>query len=120
MGDLLEATSALAREDRHEENEQQPYRFIRNDLEQEGLAKKNAEDAKTQQGIAEGEATRAKEQERTAHRHLYASNMTLVDRSYEREHVARALAMLEGQRPKFGQEDLRDFEWYYLWRLCHQ
>ena len=26
---------------------------------------------------------------------------------------------MEGQRPKFDQQDLRSFEWYYLWRLCY-
>ena len=30
------------------------------------------------------------------------------------------LELLESQRPKLDQEDLRGFEWYYLWRLCHR
>ena len=30
------------------------------------------------------------------------------------------LELLEGQRPKFDQEDLRSFEWYYLWQQCHK
>ena len=29
------------------------------------------------------------------------------------------LELLNGLRPEPGQEDLRGFEWYYLWRLCH-
>ena len=32
--------------------------------------------------------------------------------------VARALDLLESQRPKLHEEDLRSFEWYCLWRLC--
>ena len=31
----------------------------------------------------------------------------------------RVLELLESQRPKLGQPDLRTFEWYYLWRRCH-
>src|SRR5262249_17373843 len=30
-----------------------------------------------------------------------------------------AQELLEAQRPRPGQEDLRAFEWRYLWRLCH-
>ena len=26
---------------------------------------------------------------------------------------------LDQHRPKPGEEDLRGFEWFYLWRLCH-
>jgi WD40 repeat protein len=33
--------------------------------------------------------------------------------------VTRVLEILESQRPKDGEADLRGFEWYYLWRLCH-
>ena len=31
----------------------------------------------------------------------------------------RVLELLESQRPMPDAEDLRGFEWYYLWRLCH-
>ena len=30
------------------------------------------------------------------------------------------LELLEGQRPRFDQTDLRTFEWYYLWQRCHR
>ena len=31
----------------------------------------------------------------------------------------RVLELLEGQRPKADENDLRGFEWFYLWRLCN-
>ncbi len=33
--------------------------------------------------------------------------------------LAGALAVLDRYQPRPGQEDLRGFEWFYLWRLCH-
>src|SRR5262249_47687950 len=85
----------------------------------------NAEDAKTQQGIAEreskrarGEETRAKSNELLARRRFHAAQMNLAMQAWEAGNPARVLELLEGQRPKFDQEDLRGFEWFYLWRLC--
>src|SRR2546427_3907116 len=28
--------------------------------------------------------------------------------------------LLNAHVPQHGEEDLRGFEWYYLWRLCHR
>jgi WD40 repeat protein/serine/threonine protein kinase len=55
----------------------------------------------------------------TARLRFYAAQMNLAHQAWEAGQPARVVALLEGQRPKFGQEDLRCFEWYYLWRLCH-
>jgi WD40 repeat protein/lipoprotein NlpI len=74
--------------------------------------------AQKQEGIAEAEAQRAREQERLARRRFYAAQMNLAHQAWEAGHPARVLELLQGQRPKLGQEDLRCFEWYYLWRLC--
>src|SRR5262249_26128120 len=38
----------------------------------------------------------------------------------QRADVARVIELLDQHRPKAKQEDLRGFEWYYLWRLCHR
>src|SRR5262249_58744279 len=38
--------------------------------------------------------------------------------AWEAGDTGRALALLERQAPQEGQEDLRGFEWRYLWRLC--
>src|SRR5262249_9007517 len=87
---------------------------------QRGLAEKNEAAAKAQRGIAETEALRAKQQELLARRRFYAAQMNLAMQAWEAGDTARTLELLETQRPKFDQEDLRGFEWYYLWRLCHR
>jgi WD40 repeat protein/serine/threonine protein kinase/Flp pilus assembly protein TadD len=81
--------------------------------EQETRANERAEEAKKQQTIA-------KEQEVLARRRFYASQINLAQQAWEAEQPARTLELLESQRPKIDQEDLRGFDWYYLWRLCHR
>jgi len=80
--------------------------------EQEGLANK-------QQKIAEAEAVRAQQQERTARFNLYTARLKLVEHNLEVGRTGRALALLEADRPRPGQDDLRGFEWYFLWRQVH-
>jgi WD40 repeat protein len=89
-------------------------------------AEKQRQSAKTQEGLANeqrkialaNEKT-AKEQELLARRRLYAAQMNLAQQAWEKGDPLRVLDLLENQRPKFDQEDLRGWEWYYLWRLCH-
>jgi WD40 repeat protein len=50
---------------------------------------------------------------------LYMAQMSHAQQALESANSKRAIELLEGQKPKLGQEDLRGFEWYYLWRLCH-
>jgi serine/threonine protein kinase len=52
-------------------------------------------------------------------RTLYASTMNLAQHTWEAGGVARVRELLEQHRPKPGGTDLRHFEWYYLYRLCH-
>jgi serine/threonine protein kinase len=49
---------------------------------------------------------------------LYTAHMNLAKHAWDESAVARALELLEGQRPKPGEPDLRGFEWHYLNRLC--
>jgi WD40 repeat protein/serine/threonine protein kinase/tetratricopeptide (TPR) repeat protein len=86
--------------------------------EQEAQAKNNAEDATKESKRAREEETRAKANELLARRRFYAAQMNLAMQAWEAGNPARVLELLEGQRPKFDQDDLRGFEWYYLWRLC--
>jgi WD40 repeat protein/serine/threonine protein kinase len=79
---------------------------------QEGLAKE-------QRGIAVEHERIAKEQASLARRRFYASQISLAHQAWEAGNPARVLELLEGLRPKFDEPDLRTFEWYYLWRLCH-
>ena len=51
---------------------------------------------------------------------LYAAQMILAQQAWEVGDPGAFLDLLEGQRPTVGEEDLRGFEWYYLWRLCHR
>src|SRR5262245_43390887 len=44
--------------------------------------------------------------------------MNLAMQAWEAAQATRVLVLLESQRPKIDEEDLRSFEWYYLWRLC--
>jgi WD40 repeat protein/tetratricopeptide (TPR) repeat protein/serine/threonine protein kinase len=95
-------------------------------------AKRNEETAKTQRGIAERNAIQARQQEKLAaeseakakasellaRRRFYAAQMNLAMQAWRAGEVPRVLELLEGQRPKAGEEDLRGFEWFYFWRLC--
>ncbi len=76
--------------------------------------------ARDQQQIAQEQKALAEESERTARRNLYTTNINLADVAWRRGHVGHMLELLEAQRPDSGQPDLRGFEWYYLWNLCHR
>ena len=45
--------------------------------------------------------------------------MNLAQQAWEEAAVPRVLELLDQQRPKAGEPDLRGFEWHYLHRLCH-
>jgi WD40 repeat protein/serine/threonine protein kinase len=54
-----------------------------------------------------------------SNRYIYLADMRLAQDAWKNGSVDRVLQLLENHRPKEGQPDLRGFEWYYLWRLCH-
>ncbi len=73
----------------------------------------------TQLSRARRERARA-EADEAANRHLlYAAQMSLAYQAWETSNTGRALDLLQAQRPKADQEDMRGFEWYLLWRLTH-
>jgi len=45
--------------------------------------------------------------------------MNLAMHAWEAGGVGRVRELLEQHRPKDAESDLRGFEWYYLYRLCH-
>jgi WD40 repeat protein/predicted Ser/Thr protein kinase len=51
-------------------------------------------------------------------RSLYAARIGLVEQAWAAGNVHRAHFLLESLAPHEGQEDLRGFEWRYLWQLC--
>jgi len=61
----------------------------------------------------------AQNEMKTKRRVLYAARLNLAQQNWEYFSVGRVLEMLQEQVPQPGQEDLRGFEWYYLWQLCH-
>lgn len=75
-------------------------------------AKANYAEAKRQEGIATVQTALAK-------RRLYASQMNLAMQAWRAGEAPRVVELLEGQRPKADEDDLRGFEWFYLWRLCN-
>jgi serine/threonine protein kinase len=82
-------------------------------------AKSNFDEAQQQGKLALERQKLAEQAELIARRRFYAAQMNLAQQAWDAGQPARVLELLEGQRPKFDQEDLRSFEWYYLWRLCH-
>src|SRR6516165_1764325 len=51
---------------------------------------------------------------------LYVSDLNLAQDEWYSGTNPRVLDLLNAQRPKPGQQDLRGFEWHYLWRRCHR
>jgi len=68
----------------------------------------------------ETELRRIAETERDrSQRFLYVANMNLAKRAWDEANVGRVVQLLDLHRPQPGQPDLRNFEWFYLERLCH-
>src|SRR5262249_19844593 len=61
----------------------------------------------------------AKRQRDVARLTAYIAHMNLAQREWEDALVPRALDLLERDRPRAGETDLRRFEWFSLNRLCH-
>jgi len=64
---------------------------------------------------AETERERATASEQLARRTAYSSDMNLAQQALAASNVGRAQSLLDRQRPRPGQPDLRDWEWRYLW-----
>jgi eukaryotic-like serine/threonine-protein kinase len=71
------------------------------------------------QAATEEQRGRAETGELLARRYLYGAQMNLALNALEQENLARALELLESQKPRAGDADLRSFEWYYLWGVSH-
>jgi eukaryotic-like serine/threonine-protein kinase len=69
---------------------------------------------------AEEQRMRAERQELSNRRLLYAAHMKLAMQAWEILDIGRMRELVETHIPKPGEEDLRGFEWYYFWRLCHR
>src|SRR5262245_51101624 len=92
----------------------------RNDeQEQRLLAEANLKSAEEQRALADKQRVRAEQQELSNRRLLYAAHMNLAVQALEARDWGRMQELVESHVPKPGAQDMRGFEWYYLWRLCH-
>ncbi len=62
----------------------------------------------------------AEEAERQTRRMLYISDMNRAMQSCEGGRLDQTIGLLERHNLQSGWEDLRGFEWYYLWRRCQE
>jgi WD40 repeat protein/class 3 adenylate cyclase/tRNA A-37 threonylcarbamoyl transferase component Bud32 len=67
--------------------------------------------------VAFKQARRAKQNERAAKRLLYDSDMYLAQQTLKLNNLGNARRVLDRHRPLPGEEDLRGWEWRYLWQL---
>jgi serine/threonine protein kinase/WD40 repeat protein len=74
-------------------------------------------EAQSAQGRAETERQRADAQAQHSRRLLYGSDMNLAQQALKLNNVGRARRLLERHRPQPGEDDLRGWEWRYLWQL---
>src|SRR5205085_3285397 len=74
-----------------------------------------------QKKVAEQKTNEAVEQRRKVSQLLYISDMTLAQKAFEENDQARGYELLNTYlpAPDAAKDDLRDFDWYYLWRLHH-
>jgi WD40 repeat protein/serine/threonine protein kinase len=56
--------------------------------------------------------------ELAARRRAYAADMNLLQQALTANDLRRARALLDRQCPKNGEQDLRGWEWRYLWQSC--
>ena len=73
--------------------------------------------AQSEEQRANAQAQRASESEQKSRRSLYAADMNLAQQALKLNNVGKARRLLERHRPRPGEEDLRGWEWRYLWQL---
>src|SRR5262249_23318962 len=71
-------------------------------------------------GRAKQEADRATQQERLTRRYLYTAHLNLAHEALKSGNLLRAGELLQQHQPAPEHEDLRSFDWYYLWRECNR
>jgi len=88
-------------------------------LEAEQREKAQANEKKASEAQA-SEAKLRRRADHIAHQarlNLYAADMTLAQHSLRQNNLGRACRLLDRHRPQPGEEDLRGWEWRYLWQL---
>jgi len=73
--------------------------------------------AESERERADGQARKAIESQEQSQRLLYDSDMNLAQQALKLNNLGRARRLLDRHRPQPGEEDLRGWEWRYLWQL---
>jgi WD40 repeat protein len=89
-------------------------------LEQKGIAEQQRNEAQEAKKDADDQRAQAVREKEQARRYLYSAQMDLAQRAAESGNTPLLLELLGAQEPKPGQADLRGFEWFHYWRLCHR
>lgn len=89
------------------------------EAEQRALAEEKRRDVERQHNEIAGLNASLQKLSDEQRRTLYIAQMNLAQKAWESDNVGRVLELLDAQRPRPGQSDLRGFEWHYLRRLCH-
>src|SRR5262249_27465878 len=83
------------------------------------VAQANEQQAKDYGRQVEKERDEVRALNEQLRRTTYAAHMSLAQHAWEAGAIGRVVELLEQHRPEAGETDLRGFEWYYLYRLCH-
>ncbi len=79
--------------------------------------RKNLQRAERAEADADGQARKASESQQQSRRLLYASDMNLAQQALKLNNLGKARRLLDRHWPQSGEEDLRGWEWRYLWQL---
>ncbi len=74
--------------------------------------------ARTESSRAEMARLRAETARQDTRRNLYASEVNGAYTALAENHLGRAIELMKRQIPARGEDDLRGFEWRYLWQQC--
>jgi len=72
--------------------------------------------AENRQAEAEAERNRANLSQQQSRKLLYAADINLAQQAIKQNNLGRARRLLDRHRPQPGGEDLRGWEWRYLWQ----
>jgi WD40 repeat protein len=75
--------------------------------------------AHDRQLVADASRRLAEQRARELRVQVYAADIKRAHLAWRRAEVQWAVDVLEQYQPQSGEADLRGFEWYYVWSLCH-
>ncbi len=84
------------------------------------ISSKLAVRAKYEASVSARLAEKSSAAERLMWRHLYSAHMNLANEAWKSGNVLRTVELLNQHRPVTEDEDLRSFEWGYLWQQCNR